>query len=46
MAISVGGLNLVRPTVSVTTEYSSDSNQNVIGITDNVSVTDTVFSTD
>jgi len=46
MAISVAGISFVRPSVSVSTQYATDQNDNILGITDTVSITDTVLATD
>ena len=46
MAVTVQGLTLYRPTASVQREYSYDSDGETIGVTDNVTIHDTVLSED
>ena len=44
--INVGGLTLYRPSVSVTTDFKSDSNGNNVGQRDNVTINDTALYDD
>jgi len=46
MAVTAQGLTLYRPTASVQREYSYDSDGETIGVTDNVTIHDTVLSED
>jgi len=46
MAVTAQGLTLYRPTASVQREYSYDSDGETIGVTDSVTINDTVLSQD
>ena len=46
MAISVTGLVFYRPSITVSTSYTKDGEDNTVGQKDTVSITDTVLSSD